>query len=379
MSSAYVQHGLCPYHGGHEFLVQAFGPAERIPTGYYGDGFKLKTTGWDKENAMKSVHEVAELHSRDAYLKKIAKLLYDKMTTWNTEAYVKTCMSNIAFYYHKPSSAKRNSSLQVGCLKCDRMTNPMYFAYSEHGDQERWISQQRHYAYQLREIFRPYLGCNGTPAGNAWCSALVHREHLLAQNGGGGATAIASWPRPPPPGPPPAQRHNNMMLASRQPPPPVQRHDNMMVASGQPPPPPPPPAQHHDDMMVAARPKVRWWENRQSKTDAVRVSGNGSSVGTTSVGSTSVIYDVTSDAGSTAVTSDGDRDSERYRCFYEDLRNNPDVIDEQINDANINDGQAQAGPEFGSRECAPSRVKKFTQFGGEGKKIRDDSNLDVLD
>ena len=290
---------------------------------------------------MKSVHEVAELHSRDAYLKEIAKLLYDKMTTWNTEAYVKTCMSNIAFYYHKPSSAKRNSSLQVGCLKCDRMTNPMYFAYSEHGDQERWISQQRHYAHQLREIFRPYLGCNGTPAGNAWRSALVHREHLLAQNGGGGATAIASWPRPPPPGPPPAQRH--------------------------------------DDMMVAARPKVRRWENRQSKTDAVRVSGNGSSDGTTSVGSTPVTYDVTSDVGSTAVTSDGDRDSERYRCLYEDLRNNPDVIDEQINDANINDGQAQAGPDFDSRECTPSRVKKFTPFGGEGKKIRDDSNLDVLD
>ena len=341
MSSAYEQQGLCPYHGGHEFLVQAFGPAERIPTGYYGDGSKLKTTGWDNGNAMKSVHEVAELHSIYAYLKEIAKLLYDKMTTWNTEAYVKTCMSNIAFYYHKPSSAKRNSSLQVGCLKCDRMTNPMYFAYIEHGDQERWISQQRHYAHQLREIFRPYLGCNGTPAGNAWCSALVHREHLLAQNGGGGATAIASWPRPPPPGPPPAQRH--------------------------------------DDMMVAARPKVIRWENRQSKTDAVRVSGNGRSAGTTSAGSTSVTYDVTSDAGSTAVTSDGDCDSERYRCFYEDLRNNPDVIDEQINDANINDGQAQAGPDFDSRECTPSRVKKFTPSGGEGKKIRDDSNLDVSD
>ena len=272
MSSAYEQQGLCPYHGGHEFLVQAFGPAERIPTGYYGDGSKLKTTGWDKENAMKSVHEVAELHSRDAYLKEIAKLLYDKMTTWNTEAYVKTCMSNIAFYYHKPSSAKRNSSLQVGCLKCDRMTNPMYFAYSEHGDQERWISQQRHYAHQLREIFRPYLGCNGTPAGNAWCSALVHREHLLAQN-----DSIVS-----------------ISLSHRE------RHDDMMVASRQ----PPPPAQRHDDMMVAARPKVRRWENRQSKTDAVRVSGNGSSASTTSAGSTSVTYDVTSDAGSTSVTSD---------------------------------------------------------------------------
>ena len=148
-----------------------------------------------------------------------------------------------------------------------------------------------------------------------------------------------------------------------------------MVASRQ----PPPPAQRHDDMMVAARPKVRRWENRQSKTDAVRVSGNGSSAGTTSAGSTSVTYDVTSDDGSTSVTSDGDRDSERYRCFYEDLRNNPDVIDEQINDANINDGQAQAGPDFDSRECTPSRVKKFRPFGGEGKKIRDDSNLEVLD
>ena len=94
--------------------------------------------------------------------------------------------------------------------------------------------------------------------------------------------------------------------------------------------------------------------------------------------STAVTSAVASDVGSTAVTSD-DHDSERYRCFYEDLRNNPDVIDEQINDANINDGQAQAGPDFDSRECTPSRVKKFKPFGGEGKKIRDDWNFDDLD
>ena len=280
MSSAWAceQQEQCPYHGAHQFLVNAFGPAERAVTGYFGDRRYLKIDGWDKENAILSFYTLVSNNCTVPELNKTAKDLHDNLYLWNTRAYEKTCMDKIAFYYFTPKN-KQNSCLQVGCLNCNRMTDQMFFVAGEH----------EKISGVLNAFFKKYLD------GTEWCRSLVEHEHRVAKE-------PPPPPTSPPPPPPPAPHQYASSSGSQRPPLPAQVTSTMTWLDG------------------------GRKGNGQSKRD-----DNGSDEAPDYDSSDSYSRGATADVAVTSGVTDGDRGGQpQYRCYHEDRRHVPEVFDDVL-------------------------------------------------
>ena len=137
----------CPYHGGHAFLVQKF-TQDLVYQEYYFV-WKLHTSAWSKENAVKSLWErVWGAQRTDKNFEQFYQFLdwlYGEIGMLTTSAYVKEAFDNVVLSYHPVKNEHTN--IQLGCFNCQAMTNPLRIrSYAV-----------EHVHLVMYEFFKPYF------------------------------------------------------------------------------------------------------------------------------------------------------------------------------------------------------------------------------